>query len=82
MAVKASLHSQYDPSESTKADELFVASARLIESTTATPSQQTNVPNTMAASQLVWRQWSLHWERRFHKEFDTIWVDGQLNGRN
>lgn len=33
----------------------------------------------MAASQIVWRYWSLHWERRFNREFEQIWQNDQFN---
>jgi hypothetical protein len=78
LAVKASLHSQYNI-EPQKSEDLFAASARLIESTTV--GQPANAPNTMAASQLVWKYWSLHWERRYQAEFKQIWPNGEFNGR-
>lgn len=82
LAVKASLHSYYDENGSDKAEDLFAASARLIETSTAMPIQQSNVANTMAASQLVWKHWSLHWERRFNREFESIWKNGEFDGDN
>lgn len=81
LAVKASVHSQYDADDSLqKAEDLFSASARLIEAATLNPSQQTAVPNTMAASQLIWKHWSSHWERKFNREFEEIWKNNEFNG--
>lgn len=83
LAVKASIYSQFNENQSEKADELFAASSRLIESSTITPgTQSTNITNTMAASQLIWKYCSLHWERKFKQEFPGIWRDGNFNGNS
>lgn len=82
LAVKASIHSQFNEKHEQQADQLFAASARLIESSTTTAgAQPASVTNTMAASQLVWKYWSAHWERKFNRVFASIWKDGELNGK-